>query len=54
MAKAPGSMRQELPASLRRTLTYDRGVEMVHYAGIQDFIDAQVYFCEPIRAGSAG
>ncbi|NUP58943.1 MAG: IS30 family transposase [Pseudarthrobacter sp.] len=37
----------ELPADLRKTLTYDRGIEMARYAQIQIAIDADVYFCDP-------
>lgn len=37
----------ELPADLRKTLTYDRGIEMARYAQIQVAIDADVYFCDP-------
>ena len=37
----------ELPADLRKTLTYDRGIEMARYAQIQIAINADVYFCDP-------
>jgi IS30 family transposase len=47
VAKAMIAAFQDLPADLRRTLTYDRGVEMARYAEIQVAIDAEVYFCDP-------
>lgn len=47
VAKAMIAAFQDLPADLRRTLTYDRGVEMARYAQIQVAIDAEVYFCDP-------
>jgi len=47
VAKAMIAAFQGLPAELRRTLTYDRGVEMARYERIQVAIDAQVFFCDP-------
>lgn len=47
VAKAMIAAFQDLPADLRRTLTYDRGVEMARYAQIQIAIEAQIYFCDP-------
>jgi IS30 family transposase len=37
----------ELPAHLRRTITWDRGSEMAHWRQIQLALDAPVYFCNP-------
>jgi transposase, IS30 family len=38
---------QTLPASLRRTLTWDRGVEMAEHARFKIDTGVQVYFCDP-------
>ena len=54
VAKAMIAAFQDLPAELRRTLTYDRGVEMARYERIQVAIDTQVFFCDPTRPGSVG
>jgi IS30 family transposase len=35
-----------LPASLRRTLTWDRGAEMAKHADITAALGTQVYFCD--------
>jgi len=37
----------KLPAHLRRSITYDRGTEMVRYADIQLALDLPVFFCDP-------
>ena len=37
----------KLPAHLRRSITYDRGTEMVRYADIQLALDLPIYFCDP-------
>ncbi|TQJ40481.1 IS30 family transposase [Arthrobacter sp. SLBN-112] len=47
VAKAMITAFAELPADLRKTLTYDRGVEMARYAQIQIAIDAEIYFSDP-------
>ena len=47
VAKAMITAFAELPADLRKTLTYDRGVEMARYAQIQVALDADIYFCDP-------
>jgi IS30 family transposase len=47
VAKAMITAFAELPADLRKTLTYDRGVEMARYAQIQIAIDTDIYFCDP-------
>jgi transposase, IS30 family len=38
---------QTLPASLRRTLTWDRGVEMAEHVRFKIDTGVQVYFCDP-------
>jgi transposase, IS30 family len=38
---------QDLPAQLRRTITWDRGSEMGGYRDIQLQLNAPVYFCDP-------
>ncbi len=37
----------ELPAHLRRTITWDRGSEMAHWVDIALQLQAPVYFCDP-------
>lgn len=37
----------KLPAHLRRSLTWDRGVEMARYRDIQLALDMPIYFCDP-------
>lgn len=38
---------QNLPAELRRSLTWDRGTEMAQHKRFTVATDAQVYFCDP-------
>jgi IS30 family transposase len=38
---------QDLPAHLRRTITWDRGTELARYRDIQLQLQAPVYFCDP-------
>jgi IS30 family transposase len=38
---------RELPAELRRTLTWDRGAEMAAHKDFTIATDMQVYFCDP-------
>jgi IS30 family transposase len=38
---------QDLPALLRRSITWDRGSEMAGYRDIQIQLQAPVYFCDP-------
>jgi IS30 family transposase len=38
---------RELPAQLRRTLTWDRGAEMAAHKEFSIATDMQVYFCDP-------
>jgi IS30 family transposase len=37
----------ELPAHLRRTITWDRGSEMANWRDIKLQLQAPVYFCDP-------
>jgi IS30 family transposase len=37
----------ELPEILRRTLTWDQGLEMAHHARIAQATDLSIYFCDP-------
>jgi len=37
----------KLPAELRRSLTWDRGLEMAHHKEFTVATDVQVYFCDP-------
>jgi IS30 family transposase len=38
---------QKLPATLRRSLTWDRGLEMAQHKSFTMATDVQVYFCDP-------
>lgn len=37
----------QLPATLRRTLTWDQGREMANHVEIADAVDLEIYFCDP-------
>jgi transposase, IS30 family len=37
----------KLPEHLRRSITWDRGVELAKYADIQTALDLELYFCDP-------
>ena len=38
---------RKLPATLRRSLTWDRGLEMAKHKDVTVATDVQVYFCDP-------
>jgi transposase, IS30 family len=38
---------RELPEHLRRSITWDRGSELAHYADIQLALDTTLFFCDP-------
>jgi IS30 family transposase len=38
---------RKLPAALRRSLTWDRGMELAHHKRLAVATDVQVYFCDP-------
>ena len=38
---------RKLPATLRRSLTWDRGLEMARHQDFTVATDVQVYFCDP-------
>ena len=38
---------RKLPTTLRRSLTWDRGLEMAKHKEFTIAIDVQVYFCDP-------
>jgi len=38
---------RQLPATLRRSLTWDRGLEMAQHKSLTMATDVQVYFCDP-------
>ena len=37
----------ELPGQLRRTLTWDQGIEMANHAQIAEATGLEIYFCDP-------
>jgi IS30 family transposase len=37
----------KLPEHLRRSITWDRGVELAKYADVQTALDLKLYFCDP-------
>lgn len=45
---------QTLPAHLRRSLTWDQGMEMMHHSKIKLATDLHIYFCDPHSALAAG
>ena len=47
VTKALASKIRELPAELRRSLTWDRGTEMAAHKEFTVATDVQVYFCDP-------
>jgi len=46
------NMMSDLPAKLRRSLTWDQGKEMAEHRQITAAMGMNVYFCEPIPRGS--
>ncbi len=44
---------RRLPASLRRSLTWDRGLEMAQHKSFTVDTEVKVYFCDPQSPGSA-
>jgi IS30 family transposase len=47
VAEAMIAKMAELPATLRRTLTWDQGIEMANHAQIAAATDLSIYFCDP-------
>jgi IS30 family transposase len=47
VVKALARRIQRLPASLKQSLTWDRGLEMKHHKSFTIATDVQVYFCDP-------
>jgi IS30 family transposase len=47
VTKALAKKMRDLPAELRRTLTWDRGAEMAAHKEFSIATDMQVYFCDP-------
>ncbi|WP_231989605.1 IS30 family transposase [Mycobacterium sp. 852002-51057_SCH5723018] len=47
VAQAMIETMRRLPATLRRTLTWDQGLEMAHHAHITMATDMPIYFCDP-------
>lgn len=47
VAQAMITAMSDLPAHLRRSVTWDRGSELARYEKIQLALDAQVFFCDP-------
>lgn len=45
--QAMGQAMAHLPATLRRTLTWDQGIEMTNHATIADATGLDIYFCDP-------
>jgi len=43
-----------LPASLRRTRTWDRGAEMAKHAEVTAAVGSYVYFCDPANPWQRG
>jgi IS30 family transposase len=43
-----------LPAHLRRSLTWDRGLEMAHHATITATLSMPVFFCDPHQPWQRG
>ncbi|MFI6264450.1 IS30 family transposase, partial [Micromonospora sp. NPDC051006] len=41
------SLMRRLPAELRKTLTWDQGIEMIQHPAFTLATDCKVYFCDP-------
>jgi IS30 family transposase len=44
---ALGKAVRKLPTALRRSLTWDRGMELANHSSFTVATDVQVYFCDP-------
>ncbi len=47
VAEAMIAQMRHLPEHLRRSITWDRGSELAHYADIQLALDTTLFFCDP-------
>ena len=47
VAEAMIATMRDLPDHLRRSITWDRGVELARYGKIQLALDTKLYFCDP-------
>lgn len=50
---ALGKAVRKLPTALRRSLTWDRGMELANHSSFTIATDVQVYFCDPQARGNA-
>jgi IS30 family transposase len=54
VAKALVRQMKRMPASLRRTLTWDRGLELAKHREIEIAAQLQIYFCDPYSPWQRG